>query len=131
MVLEKQVISVSCTYKVFGVLKSCVLRRLNCINVLILGSAQLLKTSKIYLIFNYLLTMPSRFHIKLILCMVGNFLCFSRRLLTFFKINVFKKFRNTIRVLNGLDPDQDQHSVDLDLRPTCLQSLSSDDKGSH
>ena len=44
--------------------------------------------------------------------------------LTFFKI----PFRNTIRVSNGLDPDQDRHSVGPDLGPNCLQRLSADDK---
>ena len=35
---------------------------------------------------------------------------------------------NTIRVSNGLDPDQDQPSVGPDLGPNCLQRLSADDK---
>ena len=30
-------------------------------------------------------------------------------------------FRNTLRVSNGLDPYQDQHSVSPDLGPNCLQ----------
>ena len=39
----------------------------------------------------------------------------------FFKINRFKIFfRNTIRVSNSLDPDQDRHSVGPDLGPNCL-----------
>ena len=39
------------------------------------------------------------------LCMLGNVSCFCR-LLTFFKINIFKKlFKNTIRVSNGFNPD--------------------------
>ena len=51
------------------------------------------------------------------------------RLLTFFKINFFKKyFRNTIRVSNKLDPDQARHSVGPDLGPKCLQRSSADDK---
>ena len=29
---------------------------------------------------------------------------------------------------NGLDPDQDQHSVGPDLGPNCLQRLPADDK---
>ena len=37
-------------------------------------------------------------------------------------------FRNTSRVLNGLDPDQNRHSVCPDLSPNCLQRLSADDK---
>ena len=36
-------------------------------------------------------------------------------------------FRNTIRVSNGLDPDQDRHNVGPDLGPNCLQKLSADD----
>ena len=42
-------------------------------------------------------------------------------LLTFFKIYfVRKSFRNTIRMSNGLDSDQDQHSVYPDLGPNCF-----------
>ena len=43
--------------------------------------------------------------------------------LTFFKINVLKtkKYRNTIRVSNCLDQDQDQRSVGPDLGPNCLK----------
>ena len=37
-------------------------------------------------------------------------------------------FKNTTRVSNGLDPDQDRHSVGPDLVPNCLQRLSADDK---
>ena len=37
----------------------------------------------------------------------------------------------TKTVSNGLDPDQDQHSVGPDLGPTCLQMLSADDKSGH
>ena len=33
-----------------------------------------------------------------------------------------------IRVSNSLDPDQDQHFVDPDLCPNCLQRLSADNK---
>ena len=49
----------------------------------------------------------------------------------FFKINFFinnsKTFSNTIRVINGLDPDQDRRYVGPDLGPNCLQILSADD----
>ena len=46
-------------------------------------------------------------------------------LLTFFKINSFKRsFRNSIGMSNGLDPDQDRHVVGPDLGPNCLQRLS-------
>ena len=49
-------------------------------------------------------------------------------LLTFF----FKKsFRNTFRLSNSLDPDQDRHFVSPDLGPNCLQRLSVDDKSHH
>ena len=59
----------------------------------------------------------------------GNCSCLCSHLLTFFKI-IFSKnsFRNTIRMSNGLDPDQDQHSVSSDLDPNCLQRLSADNK---
>ena len=60
--------------------------------------------------------------------MLGNFSYFCH-LLTFFKSNFFKySFRNTIRVSNGLDPDQDGQNVGPDLSPNCLQRLSADDK---
>ena len=59
--------------------------------------------------------------------MLGNFACFCYRLLTCSKLT-FKKIRNTFRVLNGLDPDQERHSVGPDLGPNCLQRLSADDK---
>ena len=59
--------------------------------------------------------------------MLGNFSCFCCPLLTFFKINFFKiKFRNTIRVSNALDSDQDRHSVGPDLSPNCLQRLTAE-----
>ena len=37
-------------------------------------------------------------------------------------------FRNTLRVSNSLEPDQDPHSVGPGLGPICLQRLSADDK---
>ena len=49
------------------------------------------------------------------------------RLMTFSisKLNVSKKYlRNTIRVSNGLDSDQERRSVSPDLDPNCLQRLS-------
>ena len=61
--------------------------------------------------------------------MLGNFSCLCCRLLTFFKIFFVKNdFRNTIRVLSGLDPDQDRCFVGPDLGPNCLQRLSADAK---
>ena len=38
-----------------------------------------------------------------------------------------KKNRNTFRVSNGLDPDQDRRWVGPDLGLNCLQRLSADD----
>ena len=50
------------------------------------------------------------------LCMLTHFSCFCCCLLTFFKINFFKKsIRNTIRMSKGLDPDQDRCSDGPDL----------------
>ena len=61
--------------------------------------------------------------------MLGNFSCFCCRLLTFFKNGLFSKnsFKNTIRVSNCLDPDQDRQNVGPDLGPDCLQRLSAID----
>ena len=39
-----------------------------------------------------------------------------------------KSFTNTIRLSNGLDPDQDRRSVGSDLGPNYLLSLSAGDK---
>ena len=66
----------------------------------------------------------------LTLCMLGNFLCLCCRLPTFFSILTFSKnsFRNTIRMSNGLDQDQDQCSVHPDLGTNCLLRLSADDE---
>ena len=38
-----------------------------------------------------------------------------------------QSFRHTIRVSNGLDPDQDRRSVGPDLGPNCLQRVPADD----
>ena len=38
---------------------------------------------------------------------------------------------NTMRVLDGLNTDQDLGSVGPDLGPNCLQRLSADDKSHH
>ena len=69
--------------------------------------------------------------IPLALCLLGNFSCFCLFLLTFFKIIFLEKyFGNTIRLLNGLDPDlirTDSLSVLICCR-NCLQRLSVDDK---
>ena len=59
--------------------------------------------------------------------LLGNFSC----LLTcaFFSKLTFSKnsFRNTIRMSNGLYPDQDRNNVGSDLGPNCLKRLSADD----
>ena len=60
--------------------------------------------------------------VPLTLCMMDNFQCFS--MLTFFQ----KKNSETLSESNGLDPDQDQHSVGPDLGLNCLQRLSADNK---
>ena len=63
--------------------------------------------------------------------MLDNFQCFCCPLLTFFKLTFKKKyFRSTITltVSNGLNRDQDRHSVYPDLVPSCMQKLSADDK---
>ena len=58
--------------------------------------------------------------------MLGNCSCFCLcRLLTFFKIIVFKKF---FQEHYGLDLDQDRRSVGTVLGPECLQRLSADNK---
>ena len=46
----------------------------------------------------------------------------------YFKISFFNCFRNTYRVSNSLDPDQDQYSICPDPGSNCLQRLSADDK---
>ena len=57
--------------------------------------------------------------------LLGNSSCFSRRLVTFFKINSFKKILlGTLSVSNGLDSDQDRQNVG----PNCLQRLTAADK---
>ena len=49
-------------------------------------------------------------------------------LLILFKIYFSENsFRNTISMSKQLDPDQDRHSVGLDLGPNCFQRLSVDD----
>ena len=46
----------------------------------------------------------------------------------FFHNSFFKNsFRTTIRVSNGLDPNQDLHSVGPGQGPNCLQRLSAND----
>ena len=64
----------------------------------------------------------------------GKFLVLSLVSAYFFFQNLLVKifsFRNTIRVSNGLDQDQDQCSVDPDLGPNCLQRFLADNKSHH
>ena len=58
----------------------------------------------------------------------GKFCMLYFCLLFFFQNQLFlgKKFRNTIRMSNKLDPDQARHFVGSDLDPNCLQRLSAD-----
>ena len=57
------------------------------------------------------------------LSILGNFSC-CYHLIFFFKLAFSKKsFRNTIRVSNSLDPDQDRLNVGPGLGPNCLQRL--------
>ena len=37
-------------------------------------------------------------------------------------------FQNSLRISNGLEPDQGRHCVGPDLGPNCLQRLSADNK---
>ena len=60
-----------------------------------------------------------------------NFACFFCRLWIYFLNKLFQKkksLRNTIRVSNSLDPDQDRRFVGPGLDPNCLQRLSADNK---
>ena len=60
--------------------------------------------------------------------MLGIFPCLCCRLQTISKLTFSKNsFKNTIRVSNNLDPDQDRHFVEPDLGPSRLQQLSADD----
>ena len=67
------------------------------------------------------------FH-RTVLCLTLCVLLFCKkencRLLIFFQKY---SFRNTIRVTNNFDRDQDQRFVRSDLGPNCLQRLSADD----
>ena len=79
------------------------------------GNPDLERFGKRYVIFSWL-------HYALNLSILVICSCFCSELLIFFKINFFqKKIRNTIRVSNGLGPDQDQRSVVPDLGPNCFQ----------
>ena len=51
--------------------------------------------------------------------------------LTFHNSFSNNSFRNTFRVSNDLDPDQDRSFGGPDLVPNCLQRLSADDKSGH
>ena len=69
--------------------------------------------------------------ICLIFCMLGNISCFLCRLLTFFKINFFKKFfQEHHQYVKQLDIDQDDCHCDVgpNLGPKLLQKLSADEK---
>ena len=55
----------------------------------------------------------------------NNFTCF---IICIFSLMNLTFFRNTIRVSNSLNPNQDRHFVCLDLGPRCLLRLSGNDK---
>ena len=61
--------------------------------------------------------------------MLGNLFMLSLSFAGIFsKFNFSKNsFRNTVRVSNSLDPDQDRHYVGPDLGHNCLPSLSTDE----
>ena len=62
----------------------------------------------------------------LILCLLGDFLCFCR--LFKFKNQLFEKILSGIpSVSNNLDSDQARCLVGPELGPNCLQKLSADD----
>ena len=65
---------------------------------------------------------------SLTLCMLDNISYFSCFLLSFFQKLLKHLFKNTIRVSNGFNQDQNRCSVSPDLGPNCLQGLSADDK---
>ena len=57
------------------------------------------------------------------LCVLDNFSFMSFLLsANFFSKSTFSK--NSFKVSNGMDPDQDRHFVGPDLGPNCLQRLS-------
>ena len=62
--------------------------------------------------------------------MLGNFLTLFYHLLDFFQNYFFGKnsFRNTIRVSNSMDADQDGNFVGPDLGPNLLKWLTADEK---
>ena len=72
----------------------------------------------------FLQSMVIHLFMVITLGMLGNFHAFLSS--DFFSKLTFSKtaFRNTIRVSNGLDPNQNQHFVNPDLGPNCLQRLS-------
>ena len=60
---------------------------------------------------------------------LGNFHDYLSSADFFSKFTYLKNsFRNTIKVSNGLDPDQAQHSVGPDLGPNYLQRSAADVK---
>ena len=61
----------------------------------------------------------------LTLSLLGSFAYCFHLLIDLFSQNI--SFRNTIRMLNSLDPDQARQNVGPDLGPNCLQRLSTDD----
>ena len=65
--------------------------------------------------------------VLLTLCMPGNFSCLFGCLVTFFRINFFRKIFQEHYQGVRLDPDHDQHFVGPDLGPNCFKGISADD----
>ena len=61
--------------------------------------------------------------------MLGSFLDFLSSAVFFFSKSTYAEnsFRNTIRLSNSFDPDQDRQNVGPDLGHNCLQWLTADD----
>ena len=71
-------------------------------------------------------------NVSLTLCMLGNFSYFCCRLLTFFKINFFKKFfQENSQSFKRFGSRSGRRSVSPDLGPNCLQKLSAGDESHH
>ena len=71
------------------------------------------------------------YEMPLTLLHTGYFFMIYCHCLTFHNSFSNNSFRNTFRVSNDLDPDQDRSFGGPDLVPNCLQRLSADDKSGH
>ena len=82
---------------------------------------------------SYAYMLKGDFRLMYAVFMLRIFMLLCCRLLTFLKKKNFfeNSLRNTIRMSNSLDPDQEQHFVGPDPGPYCLQRFSADDKKSY